>query len=264
MPFNPKSSRAMRGKSRFFHLPLRISSTSAHCASDMSSFCGPSGGRANVSCIPDVVRPPRALIARDVSMKFLRFTMFPLDLHFPTGTVFTIEELVGRLVVRDLHLRRIVEHLLSRAKGDGAEKDRFADRSCQCETARRLRLVLEGAYPVFFAAFDNFLRRFRATRGLTHLAFRKEHRLFTTKTRDDFPLISDEHHSFPRKRLVSQFIRRTGLHTPIVPEEVEGRKRFLLREAEAHDAGVREGDVVLVRTADIAINDARGCTVCFR
>src|SRR4030095_6508177 len=38
IPLRPKSSRAMRGKSRFFHFPALISSTSAHCAREISSF----------------------------------------------------------------------------------------------------------------------------------------------------------------------------------------------------------------------------------
>ena len=36
IPFNPKSFLAIRGNSRFFHLPARISYTSAHFANEIS------------------------------------------------------------------------------------------------------------------------------------------------------------------------------------------------------------------------------------
>src|SRR5690606_19485416 len=100
--------------------------------------------------------------------------------------------------------------------------------------------------------------------SFTHLALGQQHRIFATKTSNDFTLITDEHHAFAGKRFVPHLVRRAGLHTTVIPEEIEGRKGFLLREFEVDDTGVGERDVVAMGPTNLTIYHTRGCAIRLR
>src|SRR5690349_24357544 len=75
MPDSPKSCLAILANSVVFHLPALTSSTSAHCAREISSFVirGVDDEGSLAAFIPNGASSPAALKAADRSRKFLRF-----------------------------------------------------------------------------------------------------------------------------------------------------------------------------------------------